>query len=135
MSYRQNQLRQGPKREMPRGSSKKFTGDKPRESGSRGYYQSETRVGDKEDQTKSEAGNRKTAKKTDAFSGKVRTRHSRKSKGQEQLHHLENRNWKTLRDKKDWGENHLSNHHRRPRGNKESERTKGLKTDAQRCIY
>ena len=70
------------------------------------------------------AGNRKTAKKRDTFSGKFRTRDRQKYEGQEQLQHLENGDWKTFRNHKDWGENHFNNHRPWPRGNKESKRTK-----------
>ena len=80
----------------------------------RGYQQREKRLGDKRDRTEAEAGNRKTAEKRDNFSGDIRTRVRRQPGSQEQLQHAENGDCKTLWDHKDWGENHVNNHHRRP---------------------
>ena len=55
---------------------KKFIGSKLRESGSRGYQQGETRLGDKRDRTEDGARKRKTSEKRDIFSGDIRTRYS-----------------------------------------------------------
>ena len=109
---------------MPaRGNDNNFIENKPRESGSRGYQQVEIRLGDKRVRTEAEAANRKTAEKRGICSGSTRTRDRRQPESQEQLQHLEKGDWKTLRDYKDWGEYHVNNHRRWPRGNEKSERT------------
>ena len=95
-----------------RGKDKRLIWNKLRESGSRRYQPEETRLDEKRDRT--EVGNRKTAEKRDIFSGGTRTRDRRQPENQEQLQHLENGDWKTLRDRKGWGKVHVNNHRRWP---------------------
>ena len=117
---------------MPgRGNDSSFIGIKPRESGSRGYQQGEIRLGDKRYRTEAEAAKRKTAEKRGVYSGSTRTRDRRQPESQEQLQHLKKGDRKTLRVHKYWGEYHVNNHRRWPRGNEKSERT----YNAYRCIF
>ena len=99
---------------MPEGNDKKFIGNTLRESASRGYQQGKTRLGDKIVRAEAKAGNKKTAEKRDTFSGDIRIRDKRQPENQEQLQKLKNRDWKTFRDHKHWGENHVNSHRRRP---------------------